>query len=579
MNNLSLRPYQMQAIASVTSHLRKNDRAQIQMACGTGKTVVGYEVVQKVLSGMKQGNVLVLFPNLNLIAQTIRSWKSYGFEGILAFCSDLAEDEAGEDVLHTTDAATLLANMEALPGHRVVFSTYQSSYRLVDAGMPVWDLVVFDEAHRAAGAATSMFATAVDDTLIPAKKRFYATATPRIAVTSDDEEGFTMDDVSRFGESVFRYSHKEAVDAGYINDFTLALVAVTNDELRAAIEREGAEGTDDTTLAYAAAAVALSKATREFKLRSTLTYHRTIDKSIEFAERLHKLDAIVGGEDVPELETYAVSSRDSAEAERVLERVRNSTQDERIVVSNCKLLGEGVDVPGLDSMSFVDPRRSVIDVTQAIGRIVRVDQTTGNRVGIVLLPVIVDQVGATADSTLDEESRTTLMKSNFSVVYETLNALQALDPHMSEELLITAHARSSAAKATKAEQETAEEAADDSGVVAGEDGWDSYEDVSDAVVELSNRVIGLGVQFTSEQFARNIDVVLAGRIAPQDEIVHRDNMYKKLVDENGLESAEALGLANWVYEGTVAGIAKAKAEKALKTKTKKTSKKAVAKAA
>lgn len=569
----------MQAIKSVTSHLRMNDRAQIQMACGTGKTVVGYEVVQKVLAGTEQGNVLVLFPNLNLIAQTIRSWKSYGFEGILAFCSDLAEDEAGENVLHTTDAATLLANMEALPGHRVVFSTYQSSYRLVDAGMPVWDLVVFDEAHRAAGAATSMFATAVDNTLIPAKKRFYATATPRIAVTSDDEEGFTMDDVSRFGESVFKYSHKEAVDAGYINDFKLALVAVTNDELRAAIEREGAEGTDDTTLAYAAAAVALSKATREFGLRSTLTYHRTIDKSIEFAERLHELDAIVSGDDVPELETYAVSSRDSAAAERVLERVRNSTQDERIVVANCKLLGEGVDVPGLDSMSFVDPRRSVIDVTQAIGRIVRVDQTTGNRVGIVLLPVIVDQVDAvTANSSLDDESRSALMKSNFSVVYETLNALQALDPHMSEELLITAHARTRAAKAAADGQGADEEAAEGSGVVVGEDGWDSYEDESDAVVELSDRVIGLGVQFTSEQFARSIDVVLAGRIAPQDEIVHRNNMYKKLVDENGLESAEALGMANWVYEGTVAGIAKAKAEKALKTTTKKTSKKAVAKA-
>lgn len=548
-SSLTTRDYQAAAISSVLEHLQTEDRAQIQMACGTGKTLVCFKVAQQLVPQASGKNLLMLFPNLNLIAQTIRAWNSYGVSNILRFCSD-ASDVEGVSIPHTTDAAELLRLMEIEKGRRVVFSTYQSAENLVNAGLPEWDLIVFDEAHRAAGAADSVFATAVDNVKIPAKKRFFATATPRISVTSlnkgaegDAEAGFDMDDTERFGQRVFSYSHKEAVEAGWINDFKLALVAVTNEEMAEAMIEQGSEA----PLTQVAAAVALSKATRQHHLRSTLTYHRTISRADEFSLLLQDIDRQVRSGVAPKLETFSVSSRDAAQAEQVLERVRTSTDDERIVVSNCKLLGEGVDVPGLDSLSFVDPKGSVIDVTQAIGRIVRVNNGD-KREGLVLLPVIVKDLEASIGQVEDAIDR-----ANFSMLYATLNALQALDPRISDELMMAAqaHAMRRAVK-DQPEADGFDLEDDDHAYGHGEGSRESIDgEFTSFETEIAARIIGLGRDFRREEIIDSVHVMFAARRSANDPERHKEEMFRVLVEDRGMELADAMDTATIIFDELV----------------------------
>ena len=57
------------------------------------------------------------------------------------------------------------------------------------------------------------------------------------------------------------------------------------------------------------------------------------------------------------------------------------------VLTNARCLAEGVDVPALDAILFMHPRKSQIDIVQAVGRVMR--KAEGKTLGYVILPVVV----------------------------------------------------------------------------------------------------------------------------------------------------------------------------------------------
>lgn len=56
-----------------------------------------------------------------------------------------------------------------------------------------------------------------------------------------------------------------------------------------------------------------------------------------------------------------------------------------VVSSNARFLTEGVDVPDLDAVMFLKPRKSRIDIAQAVGRVMR--KAEGKDYGYVILPI------------------------------------------------------------------------------------------------------------------------------------------------------------------------------------------------
>jgi hypothetical protein len=113
----------------------------------------------------------------------------------------------------------------------------------------------------------------------------------------------------------------------------------------------------------------------------------------------------------------------SGHRDRLLLRFRDLATNERGLLSNARCLGEGVDVPSIDGVAFIDPRRSTIDIVQAVGRAIR--KSADKKVGTIVLPVFLSK-SDDADQVLDE--------SAFKHVWDVLKALRAHDESLGEEL-------------------------------------------------------------------------------------------------------------------------------------------------
>ena len=228
------RPYQTRAIADVLEGFRTFDRGKLIMACGTGKTFTALQIAEKMVPD--QGLVLVLMPSLALVSQTLQAWSAETRRPLRAYavCSDTKVGQHDEDLRRsdlsfpaTTDAATLTRVIQQGSGTdstlTAIFSTYQSISVISEAqqqyGLPKFDLVICDEAHRTVGTAQktakgptqSYFTMVHEEAFIRAHKRLYMTATPRIYAEDSKRRAednsvvlYSMDDEAVFGPTFHR---------------------------------------------------------------------------------------------------------------------------------------------------------------------------------------------------------------------------------------------------------------------------------------------------------------------------------------------------------------------------------------
>ena len=450
------RPHQRAAIAATIRGFRQHSRGRLIMACGTGKTLTGLWIHER----LKSRRTLLLVPSISLVQQNLREWGRHAKEDfdLLVVCSDesVASDrqdpalryiaELGIDV--TTDArdiAAFLAKRRRRPA--VVITTYQSSDR-VSTGQrrakKTFDLALCDEAHRLAGDMRGKFATILDDRKIRCRRRLFMTATPRYftqrarqRAADQDLEVASMDDQATFGPEFHVLKFYDAITAKpkpLLTDYRVVVIGVTDAEAARWVEegklvrtREGAE-TDARTLA---AQIGLAKAMREYDLRRVITFHRSIRRASRFvdAERLDSLPAII--------ETLRPASRPSgtlwarhisgetpaSKRASMLRALAELPSGTRGLIANCACLGEGVDVPALDAIAFIDPKGSVVDIIQAVGRVIRLSKD--KTIGTIVIPVFIDQQ-TDADRALEH--------SAFEAVWQVLKAIRAHDQRLADEL-------------------------------------------------------------------------------------------------------------------------------------------------
>ena len=438
-----LRPHQVSALASVVQGLSTSDRGQLIMACGTGKTLTGLRINE----AMKNDLTVLLVPSLTLLSQTLKDWltdKKIDFKW-LAVCSDDSvtsdpQDNArlvDYDLPATTDVKVIQKFLE-VTGRKVIFSTYQSSDILKSAILKSKvkvDFVIADEAHRLAGKVGREFASFLDPKM-PVSKRLFMTATPRVYANSIkkmseslDIQILSMDDKEMFGEILFRYSFSKAISEGILSDYRVVVIGIddisTKDLFnKRALVKAGVVETDSESLALH---VALSKAMKNWNLRRVISFHSRVAKARKFAN-----DQVLLNEWMPK--EYAVtgklnattisSSMPTNKRRQILDVLKNLTNGETGLVSNARCLTEGIDVPTLDAVVFVDPKTSQVDIIQAIGRAIRLGGANKTH-GTVVVPVHVPK---------DRSSKDSFDASSFKKIGDVLNALRAHDEDFGEEL-------------------------------------------------------------------------------------------------------------------------------------------------
>lgn len=397
-----------------------------------------------------------------------------------AVCSDTAVGKQAGDMedirLHdlpfpaTTDARKLAAQLAAFAGKKplsVVFSTYQSIQTIADAqkkhGAPAFDLIVCDEAHRTTGVILeagdeSNFVKVHDGDFINASKRLYMTATPRIfsdgsktQAEENDAVVCSMDDTSLYGEELHRLGFGEAVGSGLLADYKVMVLAVdekfVSKTFQSQLAVEGELNLDDV-VKITGCWNGLSKRMARDAEGNDLSgddapMHRAVafSRSIRDSKRLTELFAgVVAKYTQSNSETAKDATNDDTSTENFLRcevdhvdgtmnmTVRNrklgwlkadTSKDGNVcrILSNARCLSEGVDVPALDSVLFLNPRNSVVDVVQSVGRVMRI--APGKKYGYIILPI-----GIPADVPPEEALRD---NQKYKVVWQVLQALRAHD--------------------------------------------------------------------------------------------------------------------------------------------------------
>ncbi|MFP6251500.1 type ISP restriction/modification enzyme [Helicobacter pylori] len=364
----------------------------------------------------------------------------------------------------------------------IIFSTYQSALRIKEAqeaGLGGIDLIICDEAHRTVGAMYSSnerddknaFTLCHSDKNIKAKKRLYMTATPKVYSESSkakakesDNVIYSMDDEEIFGEEIYTLNFSKAIALDLLTDYKVIILAVRKENLSGVtnsvnqkISQLEAEGT---------------------KLDKKLINNEFVCKIIGTHKGLAKQDLIVLNEENKEdndlknkADTFisqrainfcksintSKNIKDSFETimecydeelkkksfknlkiridhidgtmnckERLekLEELNKFQPNTCKVLSNARCLSEGVDVPALDSIVFFDGKSAMVDIIQAVGRVMR--KAKNKKRGYIILPIALEE---SEIQNLDEAVNNT----NFKNIWKVIKALRSHDPSLVDE--------------------------------------------------------------------------------------------------------------------------------------------------
>ncbi|MFF5265126.1 Helicase associated domain protein [Actinomadura viridis] len=431
---MRLRPYQQAAVSSAVTALTHRPRASVVMACGTGKTVVGAAVTDRVAAG---GRTVMFVPTLELLLQTLqelRRWHSGrpARPRMVAVCSDdeAARHSGTQDQTDTTTTPGVLAALLRSPGRAIVVCTYASARVIAAAhashGLPGWDLMVVDEAHRTAGTAGRPWAQVHHDTAIPARRRLYMTATPRVYAGDGDRPWVSMDDQDIFGPVVYRLSFAEAIRGGLLADYQVLVPVVTDPQLHRLLSPSADSAGQEPDLRLLGVQVAVLRAAARHGLTRILTYHSRVAAARQVASQLGEVNALLPAqEQATGLWARWIAGTQSVAVRRaILSEYRRHDPAGVAVLANARVLGEGVDIPAVDAVAFADPKTSIIDSVQAVGRALRTGGRT-DKVATIIVPVFVGP---------DADPENVLDGSAYRPLWMTLRALRAHDDRINAEL-------------------------------------------------------------------------------------------------------------------------------------------------
>lgn len=434
-------------------------RGQVHAACGTGKTFIAAGAAQRI---SPHGRVLVLLPTLELLAQTVREWRAFGRSGPMVAVCSMDDDPRLYDlrVPSTTNAQQLALHYGS--GPVTVFATYASLPVLVEAhegayGLPmdVWDLVCVDEAHRTSGSLGKAWAVVHDQEQLPAMRRLYLTATPRIWMERPrprwrtelpegggeagrrapvdrlpKEMACSMSDERIYGPVLWALDLSDAIARGLLARYQIVVVELRDERLtleRLYGEERFEEHVRGERLAVLQAA--LLEAMAEHGLERCITFHHRTVEARAFSVGLGRVAGRLHAAD-PErhpLEVWSGWLSGEHEPEmRAQELHQFGARAGRAVMSNCRVLGEGVDCPSVDSVALIDPKGSAVDIVQAIGRALR--QKPGqDKLATLIVPVFLGP---------DETPEDMPYSASYRPLLKVLSGMRAHDERAVEMLAI-----------------------------------------------------------------------------------------------------------------------------------------------
>ena len=463
------RYYQREVIKSALEHFKENDRGQLIMAPGTGKTFTSLKVAEAMAkeAEQEQYTVLYLVPSIQLLTQTLRGWNNDTelTMSSMAVTSDrnasrgtVKQDESNltikaSDIGYpaTTSAEKVVENYQELMEYPkkemlVVFGTYQSIDVLGEAqqnGFPEFDLIIADEAHRTTGAKAlgdeaSAFTKVHSNLNVKGTKRLYQTATPKLYGTDAKKKAeensiviSSMDDKNLYGSVFYRLGFGDAISHDILTDYKLMVLAVDETVVQKDMQKSLADSENGLNIDDVGRIIGVwngmikresfsDKVSGE-PMKRAIAFSRTIEDSKRLSQQFENVvnDYLNSDEGYSVNVRHVDGSMNALEKNEALDWLASDDipEDSARILSNVRFLTEGIDVPNLDAIIFLSPRKSQVDIVQAVGRIIR--KFEGKEYGYIILPIVVP-AGETPETILDNNK-------TYDVIWQVLNALRSVD--------------------------------------------------------------------------------------------------------------------------------------------------------
>ena len=325
-----------------------------------------------------------------------------------------------------------------------------------------------------AEAESPCFVRVHDDSYVHAHKRLYMTATPKVfgvearkQATDDPDDVviYSMDDEKVFGPTFYEISFGRAVSLGCLVDYKVIILTVPAGVAQRYINPYAGD-TDILPASHAAKVIGCWRSLSKLDIRSESSVGDDLQpmrRAVAFAQRISmEPDAVnlahpktssrqFAAQFTRTVESYIKGQKDSAakddhkispaelqlfgfkcetkdidggmnavEKQSRLDWLRGDPGEESCrILFNVRCLSEGVDVPSLDAVIFLSPRKSQVDIVQTVGRVMR--KAPGKKRGYVIIPLVV----------ADDKSPEEVLERNkeFSTVWQVLTALKSIDPN------------------------------------------------------------------------------------------------------------------------------------------------------
>ena len=402
--------HQIKALKQAVKHFVKEDnsRGKLIFPCGSGKSLTGYWITQE----LKSKSTIIAVPSLSLVKQTLDVYlREIVAKGKkvkwLCICSDEGIGSEEDIVFKTENLGVpcqtdpiyikkwLLENKDE---NIVIFTTYQSGRIIAEVSKDLkfkFDVGIFDEAHKTVGSDKKLFSHLLFEENISIDKRIFMTATERFYAGSKDDI-ISMDDEDIYGDTFAQMSFKEAIELELLTDYKVITIEVKQSEIADFIKDNNLVQLNDkwkkeTEARSLASMLALRKAMKLYPIKNAVSFHSSIDKAVRNKELQ---TYITDTYNYAPIDTFTVSGKMPTTKRNII--VKEFADSPKALITNARCLTEGVDVPNIDCIVFADPRKSKVDIVQALGRALR--KKEGKDWGYVILPVVYDDITQEIDN-------------------------------------------------------------------------------------------------------------------------------------------------------------------------------------
>lgn len=438
--------HQSRAIDNAYNHFieESNDRGKLIMACGSGKSLTAYWIVNK----LHYKKILIAVPSLALVKQTLEVWARESLANNIdinwiAVCSDESIKKVNDSFTTSTkdlgiEVSTNIKNItnwlkNTNQNTTIVFTTYHSGKVIAEASKNanfVFDIGIMDEAHKTVGNKNNLFCHLLFDENIDIKKRLFMTATERMYKGDIDKDQIvSMDDIDLYGEDFEVLTFREAIEMNppILCDYKVISIIVTKKEIKEIIDKNKYINIDEDSITeqetsnIIASSIVLQKAIKKYDIKHTVSFHATVKKSKYFKEKEKHFNA--GIDNSVELKTYHVSGKTPTNERNLT--INDFSNSKNGLITNARCLTEGIDVPNIDCVMFSDPRQSTVDIVQAVGRAIRLSDN--KKFGYVLVPIIIDE----------DEDLENIKQSSYQAIINILRSLSSNDDRIFDYLQTT----------------------------------------------------------------------------------------------------------------------------------------------